>query len=111
MPPFSILRTKQRPRWPSCSRQSRGHRSHWMRPSERLCHHLPSIELHHPVAGNPAALQARVGRQSGFLQQLAEEHALVRNALPDLRKKRGPATLRLEDEAVLAGADLAHEIR
>ena len=26
-------RTKHRPRWPSCSLQSRGQRSHWMRPS------------------------------------------------------------------------------
>src|SRR5262249_61891545 len=42
---------------------------------------------------------------------LAEERALVWHALPDLRKKRGPAALGLEDEPVLAGADLAHQVR
>ena len=34
-------RTKQAPRWPSCSRQSRGQRSHWMRPSSSLRHQRP----------------------------------------------------------------------
>ena len=30
-------RTKQSPRWPSCSRHARGQTSHWIRPSSRRC--------------------------------------------------------------------------
>src|SRR3712207_1270215 len=32
-------RTKQSPRWPSCSRQARGQTSHWILPSSSRCHH------------------------------------------------------------------------
>src|SRR5262245_55020540 len=99
------------PRWPSCSLQSRGHRSHWMRPSASLCHHLPFMEFGDAVARDLAACEARVGRQAGFLQELREEGALVRDAFPDLRQEGGALAFAFEDDAVDSRLELAQQVR
>src|SRR5678816_1419118 len=59
-------RTKHMPRWPSFSRQSRGHRSHWMRPSSVACHQR---------AGDRMVLTT-YGRSSGFALDPIEKKPL-----------------------------------
>ena len=54
-----------------------------------------SIELHHPVAQDLAAREPRVRRQPGLAQQLVEEGARVRDAVPDLRQESAAPALRL----------------
>src|SRR5687767_10262027 len=81
-----------------------------MRPSSSLCHHLPSIELHYAIALQAATRERRVGRQPRLLDQLAQESAGVRDALPDLRQEGAAPALRLEDQPVLAGPDLGDEV-
>src|SRR5476649_787126 len=94
MASFSRWRTKHAPRWPSCSLQSRGHRSHWMRPSSVACHQRPGwfmaaaasmaiatslrgevrlLPLDHAVALYAAAREAEIGRQPGLQLELSEE--------------------------------------
>src|SRR5204863_4189032 len=96
----SRLRTKHAPRWPSLSRQSRGHRSHWMRPSSVACHQRPGwfiggasvvaevrlLPLDHAIPQHPAAREAKVGRQAGLEPELREELPLVGQRLPHLRQ-------------------------
>src|SRR5712672_748176 len=112
MRPPSILRTKHSPRWPSCSLQSRGQRSHCTRPSLSACHQRPGYEvavassaiataflfvpalrfflllpLRHAIAGDLAARKAGVGRQARLLDQLQQKELRVRDALPYPRQE------------------------
>src|SRR3954467_12403192 len=86
----SRWRTKHAPRWPSCSLQSRGHRSHWMRPSSIACHQRPGwftgrleegalrsevrlLPRDHAIALDAAAAEAKVSGQSRLQLELVEE--------------------------------------
>src|SRR5688572_10421489 len=111
MRPPSIMRTKHRPRWPSCRRQSRGQRSHWTRPSSSVCHHLACIELHHPVAPQLAAPERGVGRKACLALELAQERPRLGYALPYLRQEGRPAAVGLHDETIAAGRDLLEKVR
>ena len=114
-------RTKHSPRWPSCSRQSRGHRSHCSRPSSRRCHqragwlerrHVvarvhavrPRLrELAHAIARQPQVVMPEVGRKPGLALQRGQELGRQRQLLPHLRQEGGAAAAPFEQHAIDAG--------
>src|SRR2546421_7053925 len=68
------------------------------------------LPLRHLVAPHAATAEAHLARQPRLARELGEELALVGNALPDLRQESGAPAVALEDDAVLALADLREEI-
>ena len=94
-----ILRTKHRPRWPSCSLQSRGHRSHWMRPSSSAVPPATGVVSLRPLASPGSATSCSAPgacrpAARPCAASCAEKRALVGNAFPDLRQERGAACRR-----------------
>ena len=82
-------RTKHRPRWPSCSRQSRGQRSHWMRPSSSWCHQRAGCGL---TAVPPLRMRSRRSRRHGRgrrpCRRSCREPAGAARAVPARRQQR-----------------------
>ena len=109
------------PRWPSCSRQSRGHRSHCMRPSSQRV--PPAAGYRRAVMvvvrplGDPVArdLAARRGAMSARQARLAASARAGTARLSGMlsqtcgRKVRALA-VGFEDQAVVAGHDLREQV-
>src|SRR3569832_2261198 len=89
--PPSILRTKHKPRWPSCSLQSRGQRSHWMRPSGSVCHQRAGVcdsglLLRPPLHLDVGALDSALGAATFAFVRTCRGSLLMR---PPLSGERG----------------------
>src|SRR5450759_2964087 len=124
-------RTKHAPRWPSWSLQSRGHRSHWMRPSSNLCQYLAGYcsamligssilmflrvpgqmifgfaPFGHGIAQQFHVFSPEVIGQPGLASEHPEKLARLREAFPDLRQKCAAISAEFKNDAVHAGTQL-----
>src|SRR5579859_990858 len=122
--PSCILRTKQAPRWPSCSLQSRGHRSHWMRPSSSACHQRPGwldsgtmlacevglAPLRDLVAPYFALHERRVRGETRLALQFLHEPTPIGQAVPYLRQESAAPVSVLENHPVHAGPQPSQQV-